>query len=105
MTSPSIGTIRVSCDSPHQILVTASCAEQCNNFIISSNGTSPLTLRGLDPGIRYSVIVDVFDGDQRVLNDETVTKVISVIPTTSCKNNDCICKQLHVASYSLNICM
>ena len=72
---------------------------------MSSNGTSPLTLRGLDPGIRYSVIIDVFDGDRRVLNDETVAKVISVIPTTSCKNNDCICKQLHVASYSLNIYM
>ena len=64
---------------------------------MSSNGTSPLTLRGLDPGIRYSVIIDVFDGNRRVLNDETVAKVIRMINTTPSKINDCIRKQLHVA--------
>ena len=76
MTSPSVGTIRVSCDSLHQILVTT----YTNNCFIkvSVNGSSPLTMRGLDPGIMYSVTINVFDGNQVVVRNEIVTKTIVV---------------------------
>ena len=82
MTSPSIGTIRVSCDSSHQILVTLKCTNNCNNPVVTSNGSSPLTVRGLDPGMMYSVIINVFDGNQVVLIGRVVRKSITVISVT-----------------------
>ena len=88
VTSLSIGTIRVSCDSSHQIQVTALCIDECNNFIVSTNGYSPLTVTGLDPGVRYTVTINVFDGNQVVLNNERVLKVITVLNTTPSKIND-----------------
>ena len=90
MTSPSVGTIRVSCDSSHQIQVTALCADECNNFIVTSNGSSSLTVRGLDPGKRYSVTINVFDGNIVVLRNERVTKTIIVRDTILSKINDCM---------------
>ena len=78
MTSPSTGTIRISCDSSQQIQVTVLCADECNNLIVTSNGYSPLTVRGLDPGKRYIVTINLFDGNQVVLNNERVTKTIRV---------------------------
>ena len=91
VTSLSIGTIRVSCDSPHQIQVAVICADECNNFLENSNGYSPLTVRGLDPGKRYTVTIRVYDGNQAVLRDKIVTKMITVINTTSSKINDNHC--------------
>ena len=44
-----------------------------------SNGYSPLTMRGLDPGIMYSVIINVFDTNRVVVKDETVTKTVTVM--------------------------
>ena len=99
MTSPSTGTIRISCDSSHQIQVSVLCADKCNNFIVTSNGYSPLTVRGLDPGERYTVTINVFDGNQVVLNDERVTTAIGV---RNSKINDCM--QTVVYIYSLNAC-
>ena len=64
MTSSSVGTITISCDSPYQILVTLTCTNNnCNNPMVTSNGSSPLTVRGLDPGMMYSVMINVFDGN------------------------------------------
>ena len=77
-TSTSIGTIRVSCDSPHQILISA-YTNNCYNVKMISSGYSPLTMRGLDPGIMYSVIINVFDANQVVVKDETVTKTVTVM--------------------------
>ena len=88
VTSPSVGTIRVSCDSSHQIIVYALCADKCNNYIVTSNGYSPLTVTGLDPGMRYTVTINVFDGNQVVLNNERVTKTITVRSAISSKTND-----------------
>ena len=88
MKSPSIGTIRVSCDSPHQIQVTILCAVECDKFVGTSNGYSPLIVRGLDPGIRYVVTISVYNGNQGVLSNERVTKTITVINTTPSKIND-----------------
>ena len=85
VTSPSIGTIRVSCDSSHQILVTLTCTNNCNNPMVTSNGNSPLTVRGLDPGMMYSVTINVFDGNQVVLSDQTVTLTITVMSNNSGK--------------------
>ena len=82
VTSLNIGTIRVSCDSPHQIRVIVLCADECNNFIVTSNGSSPLTVTGLDPGKRYTVTINVFDGDHVVLNNKRVAKTITVVSTT-----------------------
>ena len=92
MTSPSVGTIRVSCDSSHQIHVDVLCTSHCNNnnILVSSNGYSPLTVTGLDPGIMYSVTINVFNGNQAVLNDERITKRIRVNSIASSK----ICKYM-----------
>ena len=86
VTSPSVGTIRVSCDSSHQIQVNAICqAVTCSNHTVASNGYSPLTVMGLDPGGRYVVTIHVSDGHQVVLNNEKITKTIIVISTTPSK--------------------
>ena len=68
MTSPSVGTIIVSCDSFHQIQVNAIkyCRVNCNNPVVTSNGYSPLIVMGLDPGEVYTVNIHVFDGNQVV---------------------------------------
>ena len=102
VTSPTIGTIRVSCDSSHQIQITAICTDDCNKVIVTDSGYSPLTVRGLDPGKRYTVAIDVFDGNRVVLSDETVSQTITVMNTISSKINDCM--QTVVSSYSLNAC-
>ena len=46
---------------------------------MTSSGSSPLTVTGLDPGVTYSVIINVFDGNQVVLRHETVAKLIMVM--------------------------
>ena len=91
MTSPSVGTIRVSCDSSHQIQVNAikSCRDNCNNAIVTSAGYSPLTVGGFDPGRVYTVIIHVFNGSQVVLINERITTTIIVINTTPSKICDC----------------
>ena len=85
MTSPSVGTIRVSCDSSHQIAVAIVCAAQCDKFSATSNGYSPFTETGFDPGKVYTVYIDLFDGNRVVSNDERITTTITVISTTSSK--------------------
>ena len=42
-------------------------------------GNSPLIMSGFDPGIRYSVTIDVFNGNHMVLTDQTVTQEITVM--------------------------
>ena len=84
VTSPSIGTIKVSCDSSHQIEVTLTCIYNCANPTITSNGYSPLNVTGLDPGI-YSVIINVFDGNQVVLKNQTIMRNITVMSDRSGK--------------------
>ena len=77
--SPANETIRVSCDSTHQILVTVTYTN-CNNAnMVTSSGTSPLTVRGLGPGMVYSVMINVFDGNQVVLSDQTVNLYITLM--------------------------
>ena len=78
LTSPSARTIRVSCNISHQILVTLTCTNNCNNPMVTIIGSSPLTVRGLDSGMMYSVTINVFDGNQVVLNDRTVTRTVIV---------------------------
>ena len=85
VTSPSVGTIRVSCDSSHQIQVNVICPSNCRNRVVIGNGYSPLTVMGLDPGRRYTVTINVFDGIQVVLIDDVIRKTIRVISTTSSK--------------------
>ena len=88
ITSLSIGTIRASCDSSsHQILITLRCTNNCTNPMLVTYGNSPLTVRGLDPGIMYSVTVNVFDGDQVVLRHLTVMQNITVMGDKSGKNS------------------
>ena len=60
VTSPSIGTIRALCDSSHQIYITVTCTNNCTNPMVTASGNSPLTIGGLDPGIMYSIIINVF---------------------------------------------
>ena len=83
--SPSIGTIRVSCDSSHQIQVSIVCAHECDKFAVTSNGYSPLIVMGLDPGERYMVIIYLFDDNQVGLNNERITQTVTVISTTPSK--------------------
>ena len=91
VTSPSIGTIRVSCDSFHQILVILTCTNNCNNPMMTSNGSSPLIVTGLNPGIMYSVIIDVYDGTRVVLRDQTIMRNITVMGDPSGENFICTC--------------
>ena len=50
--------------------------------MVTSNGSSPLTVRGLDPGMMYSVIINVFDGNQVVLRGRVVRRIITVRSAT-----------------------
>ena len=54
--------------------------------MVTSNGSSPLTVRGLDPGMMYSVIID---GNQVVLRGRVVRRIITVrsATVTSGKNH------------------
>ena len=79
MASPSAGTIRVSCDSSHQIQITIRCTDNCTNPLLITYGNSPLSVRRFDPGRMYSVIINVFDGNQVVFNDQTVTLTSTVM--------------------------
>ena len=56
--------------------------------MVTSNGSSPLTVRGLDPGMMYSVIINVFDGNQVVLRGRLVRNTITVTNVTSGKIHD-----------------
>ena len=85
VTPPSIGDIRVSCNSSHQILVTVICTNCNNPNMVTSSGNSPLIVGGLDPGILYSVMINVFDGNQVVLIDQTVERTILVMGNQSGK--------------------
>ena len=96
MTSPSTGTIRVSCDSSHQILVTVTCTNCNNPNMVTSSGSSPLTVGGLDPGMVYSVVINVFDGNQVVLRGRVVTKTITVMNTTSSKIYNYTCTYIYI---------
>ena len=79
VTSPSIGTIRISCDSPYQILVTLKCSDNCNNHMVTIFGSSPLTVRGLDPGMLCSVTINVFNGTQVLFMELKMTENITVM--------------------------
>ena len=57
---------------------------------MTSNGYSPLTVRGLDPGIMYSVTINVFNDNKTVFRNETVIKTITVMGDQSGKII-CIC--------------
>ena len=60
--------------------------------MVTSNGSSPLTVRGLDPGMMYSITINVFDGNQVVLSDQNVTLSITVMSDNSGKF---ICKYIN----------
>ena len=47
--------------------------------MVTSNGSSPLTVRGLDLGMMYSVIINVFDSNQVVFSNQMVIKTITVM--------------------------
>ena len=79
MTSPSIGAIKVSCDSLHQFLVILTSTNNCNNPMETSTRSSPLIVTGLDPGVTYIVTISFFDRNQVVLRDQTVAKTIKVM--------------------------
>ena len=51
--------------------------------MVTSYGSSPLTMTGLDGGVTYGVIINVFDGNQVVLRCETVVKLITVMTNNS----------------------
>ena len=86
VTSPNVGTIRVSCDSSHQIQVTIiRCINNCCSPTMTGNGYSPLNVIGLDSGIMYSVTINVFDGNQVVLSDQTIMRNITVMSDKSGK--------------------
>ena len=82
-TSSSIGTITVSCRFPLEILVTLKCTNNCTIPELITYGSSPLTVRGLDPGVMYSVIINVFDGSHVVLNNQMEVRNITVMSDKS----------------------
>ena len=76
--SPSAGTIRVSCDSSHQILVTLTCTNNCSNPLFITYGYSPLFIRMLDSEILYTVVVNVFHDNEVVLRNQTYMRPVFV---------------------------
>ena len=59
--------------------------------MVTSNGSSPLTVRGLDPGMMYSVMINVFDGNEVVLRGRVVKKTITVINATVTSGKIVVC--------------
>ena len=59
--------------------------------MVTSNGSSPLTVRGLDPGMMYSVMINMFDGNQVVLRGRAVKKTITVTNTTVTSGKIVVC--------------
>ena len=68
--------------------------------MVTSNGSSPLTVRGLDPGMMYSITINVFNGSQVVLRGKVERKTITVTNTTSSK----ICDSVTIHMYILQLC-
>ena len=66
---------------------------------MTSNGYSPLTVIGLDSRIMYSVTINVFDGNQVVLRDQTVMRTITVLSDQSGKFMY-IVTYVHACSYT-----
>ena len=46
--------------------------------MVTANGKSPLTVRGLDPGTTYSVTISVFNDNEVGLQHQTLTQTITV---------------------------
>ena len=95
-TSPSIGTIRVSCDSSHQIKISLTCLYYCTNPMVTRSGIGPFTITDLDTGTTYFVHINVFDGNQVVLKDQAVTKNITFISTGKFEDHFYMLTYLHV---------
>ena len=53
--------------------------------MMAYRGGSRLIIVGLDPGKMYSVMINVFDGNQVVLRGRVIIKTITVMSTTSSK--------------------
>ena len=51
--------------------------------MVISIGSSPLTVRGLNPGAIYSVVVNLFDGNQVVFRELMITANITVMNNLS----------------------
>ena len=45
---------------------------------MTSNGSSPLTVTGLDPGIMYSVTITIFNDNEVGLSGQTLTQTVTV---------------------------
>ena len=103
VTSPSIGTIRVSCDSSHQIIVTLTCTNNCNNPMITSNGNSPLNVTELDPGIMYTVTINVFDGNQVIMSNQTEMRNITVM--SDHQSGKSLCTYVHRTYVRACVCV
>ena len=50
--------------------------------MVNNSGSSPVIVMGLDPGIMYTVKIKLFDGDQVVMSNITVTDTIIVSNNT-----------------------
>ena len=69
--------------------------------MVTSNGCSPLTVRGLDPGMMYSVMINVFDGNQVVLRGRVVRKTITVISATVTSGKIVVCSVICLSNNNL----
>ena len=78
------------------------CTDNCTNGMVASSGSSPVTVTGLDLGVMYSVIINVFDGNQVVLRDQLVIRNITVSGKYICFKSLCYCtfKSMHVHALS-----
>jgi len=90
ITSPSNGTVLVSCDSHYQIHVILTCND-CNVTMKTANGSSPINVTGLDPGKLYSVIIREYS-DHVVLSNQAIMQTITVMNATSKFYYDHTCK-------------
>ena len=82
--SLSVGTITVFCYHSLEIVVSLTCTNKCTNPKLITYGKSPLTVGGLDPGVVYSVMINVFDGSHVILTDQTEVIKITVMNEGKC---------------------
>ena len=64
--------------------------------MMTSNGSSPLTVRGLDLGMMYSVTIKAFDGNQVVFRGRVVRKTITVINAIVTSGKFILCSHAHI---------
>ena len=72
---------------------------------MTSSGSSPLNIIGLEPGEVYTVMINLFDDDQVVITNQTINQIIVVMGDKSGKFYTCVLQYLNTHCAVLHIIM